>query len=130
MVARLLALFISSQSFYVMAAPPEASIDLATTAGSLVLVVAFILLLAWLVKRMRVPVFGHQKGLMVVRHLSVGTKERIVIIQAGEEQFLVGITANSINLISKLDKPIEVDAPTVTPFSAQLSQLLGKNEKR
>jgi len=96
-------LLCSSQA---MAAPND-HLDLATTFGSLLFVIALILFLAWVLKRMRVPTFGNQKGLSIVRQLPVGTKERIVIVQAGEEQFLVGVTSQSVQLIAKIRCPTQ-----------------------
>ncbi|MBA5763717.1 flagellar biosynthetic protein FliO [Vibrio sp. 404] len=114
-----------------MAAPsaPSSQFDWATTFGSLLFVIALILLMAWLLKRMRVPTMANQKGLSVVRQIAVGTRERIVIVQAGEEQFLVGITPQSIQLISKLDKPLSQEELAASPFANQLTQLLKKNDK-
>jgi flagellar protein FliO/FliZ len=86
--------------------------------------------MAWLLKRMRVPAFGHQKGLNVVRQLPVGTKERVMIVQAGEEQFLIGVTSQSIQLISKLETPLKQEELESTPFSNQLAQLLKKHDKK
>jgi flagellar protein FliO/FliZ len=108
--------------------------DWATTFGSLLFVVAFILFLAWLLKRMRVPAMINQSGLNIVRQIPVGTRERIMIVQAGEEQFLVGVTAQSIQLISKLDTPLTQEelnksALAGSPFATQLTQLLKKNDK-
>lgn len=112
-----------------MAAASE-QLDLATTLGSLLFVIALIFFLAWLLKRMRVPTFGNQKGLSVVRQLPLGTKERIVIVQAGEEQFLVGVTTQSIQLIAKLDTPLKQEELEASPFASQLTQLLNKNDKK
>ncbi|KHA58781.1 flagellar biosynthesis protein FliO [Vibrio variabilis] len=125
-----LVLFSSS----VLAATPSSQLDWATTFGSLLFVIVFILFLAWLLKRMRIPALVNQQGLSVVRQIPVGTRERIMIVQAGEEQFLVGVTAQSIQLISKLDKPIsqeELNKPAfaASPFASQLSQLLKKHDK-
>ncbi len=106
-----------------------AQLDWATTFGSLIMVVAVILVLAWLLKRMRLPAMSHQKGLNIVRQIAVGTKERIVIVQAGEEQFLVGVTSQSIQLISKLEKPLSQEELETSPFANQLTQLLKKNAK-
>ncbi len=128
-----------------MSAP--SSFDLLTTLGSLVLVIGVILLLAWLLKRMQVPAFGQQKGLKIVSQLPVGTKERIAVIQVGEEQFLVGITSQSIQTLAKLEKPLKEEelANTAfaklekplkeeelanTAFANQFSQLIKKNDKR
>jgi flagellar protein FliO/FliZ len=110
-------------------------LDLMTTFGSLVFVVAVILGLAWLLKRMRLPAMGNQKGLAVIRQIPIGTKERIAVVKAGEEQFLVGITSQSINLISKLDQPLdsgekkEERNPQTASFAGQFSQLLRKHDK-
>ena len=109
-------------------------LDWATTFGSLIFVVAFILFLAWLLKRMRVPSMMNQGGLSIVRQLPVGTRERVVIVQAGEEQFLVGVTSQSVQLISKLDTPLNQEelsksALANTPFATQLTQILKKNDK-
>ncbi|MEI8634155.1 flagellar biosynthetic protein FliO [Vibrio sp. PP-XX7] len=97
--------------------------DILTTLGALVFVVLFILLLAFLAKRMRLPGLagGYQKDLSVLRQLPVGAKERLLIVKAGEEQFLVGVTSQSIQLISKLDKPIEEPSQMVAenPFATQ-----------
>ncbi|UUM29836.1 flagellar biosynthetic protein FliO [Vibrio japonicus] len=116
------------------AAAPGSQLDWATTFGSLLFVVAFILFLAWLLKRMRFPSLVNQQGLSVVRQIPVGTKERIMIVQAGEEQFLVGVTSQSIQLISKLDKPLSQEelnksSLSQSPFANQLTQLLKKNDK-
>ncbi len=54
---------------------------------------------------MQVPTMSNQQGLSIVRQIAVGTKERIAIVQAGEDQYLVGITTQSIQLIST-DKPL------------------------
>lgn len=109
-------------------------LDWATTFGSLIFVVAFILFLAWLLKRMRVPSMMNQGGLSIVRQLPVGTRERVVIVQAGEEQFLVGVTSQSVQLISKLETPLNQEelgksALANTPFATQLTQILKKNDK-
>ncbi len=105
-------------------------LDMAATFGSLLFVIVIIFLLAWALKRMRLPNIMGQDGLKVIRQLPVGTKERLVIVQAGEEQFLVGITSHSINLVSKLDKPLEETQPASVPFGQQLSQLLDKHGKK
>ncbi|MFH0225232.1 flagellar biosynthetic protein FliO [Vibrio furnissii] len=111
-------------------AAENTSLDLATTFGSLLFVIALILFMAWLLKRMRVPAFGQQKGLSVVRQLPVGTKERVMIVQAGDAQFLIGVTSQSIQLISKLETPLKQEELESTPFSSQLTQLLKKHDKK
>lgn len=109
----------------------QANVDLAATLGSLLFVIALILFFAWLLKRMRFPgISGASGGAMsIVKQLPVGTKERVAVVQVGEEQFLIGITSQNINMLSKLEKPLEVNQTSSTPFSAQLSQMMKKNVK-
>ncbi|HAS3628259.1 TPA: flagellar biosynthetic protein FliO [Vibrio cholerae] len=109
-------------------AATSSQLDLATTLGSLLFVIALILLLAWLLKRMRVPAFGQQKGLSIIKQLPVGTRERVMIIQVGEEQYLIGVTTQSIQLLAKLDNPLIQEELPATSFSNQLMQLLKKHE--
>ncbi len=119
---------LTTPSIAFAATPP--SLDLATTFGSLIFVIAFILFIAWLLKRMQVPAMSNQQGLAIVRQIPVGTKERIAIVQAGDEQFLVGITTQSIQLISKLDKPLTQEMLEKSTFSSQLSQLMKKDANK
>ncbi|MCK8081523.1 flagellar biosynthetic protein FliO [Vibrio sp. 10N.222.54.F12] len=119
---------LATPSIAFAATPP--SLDLATTFGSLIFVIAFILFIAWLLKRMQVPAMSNQQGLAIIRQIPVGTKERIAIVQAGDEQFLVGITTQSIQLISKLDKPLTQEMLEKSTFSSQLSQLIKKDANK
>ncbi|WNJ94647.1 flagellar biosynthetic protein FliO [Vibrio ruber] len=98
-----------------------------TTLGSLIFVVAIILVLALLLKKMRLPALGHQKDLMIIRQLPIGTKEKLLVVQAGEEQFLVGATSHSIQLISKLEQPLTSKSQAAEhPFAGQLNRFLKK----
>ncbi|WED21055.1 flagellar biosynthetic protein FliO [Vibrio sp. JC009] len=118
---------LSATPAYAAGAP---DMDLLTTFGSLVLVIGVIFGLAWVLKRMQLPAMGNQKDLRVVRQMPMGAKERIAVIQVGEEQFVIGVTAQSINLISRLDKPITEQATDTSPFARQLTQLLKKDENK
>jgi flagellar protein FliO/FliZ len=79
---------------------------------------------------MQVPAMTNQQGLSIIRQIPVGTKERIAIVQAGEEQFLVGITSQSIQLISKLEEPLSKEMLEKNTFSNQLSQLMKKDANK
>lgn len=129
MIYRFFATFLGLIALPASAAPAP-QLDMVTTFGSLALVVGLILVMAWLLKRMRLPTMSGQKDLKVVRQVAVGTRERIAVVQAGEEQFLVGITTQSVNLISRLDKPITEPVTDAAPFANQLTQLLKKDDKK
>jgi len=72
--------------------------------------IALIFLLAFGAKRLQnlQPVSGqHIKTLTSV---SIGMKEKIALIQVGEQQILVGITPQSINTLLVLEKPLDLSA--------------------
>lgn len=129
MLVRILSVLLAFSSAPAFAAG-VAGLDLVTTFGSLALVVGLIFLMAWLLKRMRLPVMTGQKDLRIIRQVAVGTRERIAVVQVGEEQFLVGITAQSVNLLSRLDKPITDLQAELSPFASQFTQLLRKDDKK
>lgn len=72
---------------------------------SLLLVIAVILLLAFIMRRFSgVQSSGGQ--IKTVASMMVGTRERIAVIQVGDEQHLVGVTSHNINHLAKLETPI------------------------
>jgi len=73
---------------------------------SLLIVIGVIVLMGVLIKRFNVV---QSKGaqLHVVASMMAGTRERIVVIQVGEEQHLVGITSRNINHLARLEHPIK-----------------------
>ena len=51
---------------------------------------------------------SHGNGQMkVVSSMMAGTKERIMVLQVGNEQHLIGVTSNNINLLATLQEHIE-----------------------
>ncbi|MGF1689559.1 flagellar biosynthetic protein FliO, partial [Photobacterium japonica] len=69
--------------------------------------------------------------LRILRQLPVGQRERIVLLQVGDEQMLVGVTQQQISLLGKLDTPLPTEAELPGgDFAQQLSKMLNKNEKK
>lgn len=80
----------------------------------LILVIGVIVGLAWLVRRM-----GRMSGMVsgqikIVSALSVGTREKLLLVQVGDEQFLLGATQTHINRIARLRAPLEAAVPVTT----------------
>jgi len=59
--------------------------------GGLGVVLAMVLLLAWLTKRFNHSRLSGTHGLRLLGGISLGGKERIVLVQAGDVQLLVGV---------------------------------------
>lgn len=112
-----------------VAAASSADLNIATTIASLGLVVALILFLAWLLRRMRFPgLNGAQGGMKIVSQVPLGQKERLIVLQVNNEQLLIGVTSHQVSLIKKLDEPLQPNEKK-TDFASQLGQLMKKNEK-
>ncbi len=106
---------------------PLASPYLLKLTGALLLVVMVIFGLAWLVKKFNLN-HQSQNGLIsIVAGLSIGTRDRIVLLQVGEEQILVGLTPGRIEKIHTLSNPLDTadgQSPSAS-FAGKLSQLMG-----
>lgn len=91
--------------------------------------ILLILLLAWAVKRFsRIgPAMGGD--IQIIAGRSLGPRERVVVVQVGEEQILVGLTPGRMQTLHVLNKPISsTDKPVEkTGFREQLNRLQGRD---
>lgn len=90
----------------------------------LLAVIGLMLILAWLAKRMRlVPGASHNHALKVLAVLPLSNRERLALVQVGDQQLLLGVTAGQINCLHELEKPIEINSThRQTGFSQLLNQ--------
>lgn len=101
----------------------------------LALVIALIFAMSWLVKRFGQGTFLSNSNMKIINSLSLGTKEKIVVVEIGERQLLLGVTANSIQTLHKLEAPLPVAAKKVIrkekeeefDFSSKIQEILSKN---
>lgn len=73
---------------------------------SLLLVIGVVFLLAFLMRRFNVTQSG-TSNLKVVASMMAGAKERVLVIEVGGEQHLLGVTAHNINHLATLSTPID-----------------------
>ncbi len=95
---------------------------LAQQLGGVLLALVLVLLLAWGVLKLLSrgmhgagPGRGAAAALRVERVLSLGARERLVLVRHGEVQLLLGVTAGSIRL---LDRAGPAGAPPAGPAEA------------
>lgn len=72
---------------------------------SLLLVIGVVFMIAFLMRRFNVTQSGTSQ-LKVVTSMMAGTRERILVIEVGDEQHLLGVTAHNINHLAKLSTPL------------------------
>ncbi|WP_369601749.1 flagellar biosynthetic protein FliO [Hahella sp. SMD15-11] len=101
---------------------------------SLLLVLAAVWGSVWLMKRLN-GVAGRASGALKIEAvLPVGQRERLVVVRAGEEYLLVGVTPSSINLIKSLGTHFETPAGAASgasdsEFARKLQSLLVRDKK-
>ncbi|MDH5229313.1 MAG: flagellar biosynthetic protein FliO [Gammaproteobacteria bacterium] len=81
---------------------------------ALLLVVGAIFATAWFYKRFGQVASLPNNAIRIVGGVSLGQRERIVVLQVGEEQLLLGVTPSRIDTLHKLEKPIEISSHTPT----------------
>jgi len=104
---------------------------------ALILVVSLILALGWLARRM--PGFGRATGggnaLRIVGSLTLGPRDRVVVVDVGGTQLLLGVGQNGMTTLHTLTEPLPVAQPSqgtpslqdlATPFAQLLQKHLGK----
>lgn len=106
------------------AAPQAAETVSPTSPGSLLQVTFSLLLVlgavfaaAWLVRKLKG--FGKFGGgaIQVVADTALGPKERAVLVQVGEQQLLLGVTAQQVNLLHVLPQSLRGPLPNPPPRS-------------
>jgi flagellar protein FliO/FliZ len=76
---------------------------------ALLLVVVLIVITAWLIRRFSGATFSRNGALKLLGGISVGQRERIVLVQAGEVQLLLGVAPGEVRTRHVVDKPVLVD---------------------
>lgn len=73
---------------------------------SLLLVLGIVFAAAWATRRLRgFGRFGNS-SLQVVTDLAVGAKERVVLVQVGKQQLLLGVAPGRVSTLHVLDEPV------------------------
>jgi len=76
---------------------------------ALFVVLALIIVTARVVRRFSAAGFIHKGALNVLAGVQVGQRERIVLIQAGEVQMLLGVAPGAVNTLHVFDKPVLIE---------------------
>ncbi|MGQ7818058.1 flagellar biosynthetic protein FliO [Pseudomonas sp. A46] len=121
---------------------PVASVPAVSQAGSgmaaqlgqlaigLLLVVGLIFLLAWLLRRVQRMAPRGGQVIKLVATQALGPRDRLVLVQVGGEQILLGLSAGRITPLHVLKEPVHLaDAQAASPeFAQRLMELLGKDK--
>ncbi len=128
----------------VLAAEPVATAAAAPAVGSgvagqlaqlvlgLLLVLGLIFFLAWLLRRVQqAGPSGKGQVIDIVGSRALGPRDRLVLVQVGNEQILLGLSPGTITALHVLKEPVQVPStePASPEFAQRLMELLGKDQK-
>ena len=90
-----------------------AQVTLALTA-----IVALIVVAAWVMRRLTRTQFSRGGQFKVLGAMPIGPRERLVLVQVGDQQLLLGVSPGRISSLQTLDRPLALDAPMPQPMNA------------
>jgi flagellar protein FliO/FliZ len=114
------------------AAPGSLGGQLAQMVFGLLLVVGLIFFLAWMLRRMQGAAVKGGQVIEIVGSRAIGPRDRLLLVQVGKEQILIGHTPGSIEALHVLAEPVEVPAAArqaAPEFAQRLMELMGKDQK-
>lgn len=125
-----LLLMIGAQAVENAPAPPElATSYLGRVTLGLLVVLVSIVLAARLLRGFTRFQLGAQGQFKILSAITMGPRERIVLLQIGETQFLVGVVPGGIQMLHVLERPIDIPS-TPSRSSTAFPSLLGAALKR
>ncbi len=101
-----------------------ATTGLAQMVTGLLVVLALIFVAAWLYRRFGRMPFMANGAMKILGVLSLGTRERIVLLQVGEQQLLVGIAPGQMRTLHVLEEPLSAAVPAGHAGNDAFSQKL------
>ncbi|MCO7621366.1 flagellar biosynthetic protein FliO [Pseudomonas guariconensis] len=114
------------------AAPGSLSGQLAQMVFGLLLVIGLIFALAWLLRRMQGATPRGGQVIDIIGSRTIGPRDRLLLVQVGKEQILIGHSPGNIEALHVLAEPVEVPAsarPATPEFAQRLLELMGKDQK-
>lgn len=97
--------------------------------GSFVVVILLLVGVLVLLRRFNGVSSQMSGNMRVVSSVGVGQRERVVLLQVGEEQILVGVGPGNVRKIHAFDEPVVEPSASATPsFSDVWKVAMGKTE--
>jgi flagellar protein FliO/FliZ len=118
-------------------APGPSTGSLLQTILALVLVLALLAGLAWAAKRYGPRVAGNSANLRMVGALNIGGRERIMVVEVGDQWIVVGASPGRVNALATMPKgdapasaTLAAHTPSASTFSDWLKQTIDKRNAK
>jgi flagellar protein FliO/FliZ len=99
---------------------------------SLLLVLAAVIMVAWVLKRINLPQQGSANALKIISGVAVGQRERVVLVEVNDTWLVIGVAPGQVNALHSMPKGnIPAQTETATTPSGDFQKWLKKvMEKR
>ncbi|WP_286233271.1 flagellar biosynthetic protein FliO [Thalassotalea sediminis] len=104
------------------------NMDAASMILALLLVLALIVVSAFVLKKFNM-INKVSSGMKVVASLPLGTKEKLIVVQVGDEQLLLGVSHQQVNLIKTLETPLPESSSLSEQVNNPLQQFIQQKIK-
>jgi|GEM_PF-431397 len=87
--------------------PPTAAVSTGSVLQvivSLLLVLAAVVMVAWVLKRINLPQQGSGNALKVISGVAVGQRERVVLVEVNDTWLVVGVAPGQVNALHSMPK--------------------------
>ncbi|MBC3909135.1 flagellar biosynthetic protein FliO [Undibacterium umbellatum] len=130
-LALALIVLLSNAAFAAEPAPISPSGGLLQIATALLFVLGLVFAAAWLMRRLGPMNAGNKIPVKIIGGINVGNRERVMVVEVGDQWLILGVTANNINKLGSMPKQDELlnqSAQTAAsdPFSTWLKRTLDK----
>ena len=93
--------------------------------GGLLVVVGSIFAIGWLFRRATGGAVFAGQGLKVVAALSVGTREKVVLVDVGGQQILLGVAPGRVSHLQSFDQPVlDLQTTAAGDFSSVMKKIM------
>ena len=117
----------------VAAVEPMSMSSIVSVVLGMVVILLLIFVMAWAVKKMHLTPQSRHQLINILSAVSVGQRERIALVQVGEEQFVVGIAPGRIQTLHSMQQAVDVgdtEKSANSPFAEKLGQLMRQRPGR
>jgi flagellar protein FliO/FliZ len=100
-------------------------------ASGLLLVLACVIVLAWMMRRFGRLQSSANGTLQLIDGMALSTRERLVLVQVGGTQVLLGVAPGRVEAVHVLAEPVaspEPENPVSANFAVRLREALGKGQ--
>ncbi len=116
--------------------PPAATVSSGSVLQvilSLLLVLAAVVMVAWVLKRINLPQQGSGNALKVISGVAVGQRERVVLVEVNDTWLVVGVAPGQVNALHSMPKGVLPSASNAAKgdnnkFQSWLKQVMEKRD--